>query len=62
MRVCGYRAIFLCMLFTILGLTGCPAEKPAPPKSAAELSEEEKKQIIELNEQRAQEWGTPKRK
>jgi hypothetical protein len=41
-----------------LSLTGC-ADKPAAPKT--DLTEKEKQQIRELNEQRASEWGTTKR-
>jgi hypothetical protein len=46
----------------LLFVAGCGGEAPAPPKTAGDLSEQEKQQIRELNEQRAQEWGTPKRK
>jgi len=46
----------------LLVIGGCGGEAPAPPKTAAELTEQEKQQIRELNEQRAQEWGTPKGK
>ena len=46
----------------LLVIAGCGGEAPAPPKTAAELTEQEKQQIRELNEQRAQEWGTPKGK
>jgi hypothetical protein len=40
-------------------VSGC-GEKSTPPKT--DLTEEEKKQIVELHEQRAQEWGPPKKK
>jgi hypothetical protein len=56
-------ACYVCFaVFSLSSMVGCTGEKPAPPKTAGELNEEEKKQIRELNEQRAQEWGTPKRK
>ncbi len=49
----------LAMLFAALG---CGGATTTPPKSAGELSEQEKQQLRDLNEQRASEWGTPKRK
>jgi hypothetical protein len=39
---------------------GCGGEASIPPKSG--LSEQEKEQIKDLNEQRAQEWGPAKKK
>jgi hypothetical protein len=42
-----------------MAIVGCGGEAPSAPRTAAELSEAEKQQIRELNEQRAQEWGTP---
>jgi hypothetical protein len=46
----------------LLAALGCGGAETTPPKSAAELSEQEKQQVRELNEQRASEWGTPKGK
>jgi hypothetical protein len=52
-----------CLSVMLVSLAGCGGPKPAPAKSAAELTEAEKQQIRELNEQRTQEWGSaPKRK
>jgi hypothetical protein len=43
---------------TIGAATGCSVETPtAAPKTSEELTEQEKQQIRDLNEQRAQEWG-----
>ena len=47
------------LVLAALALTGC-GEKPAPPK--ADLTEKEKQHIRELNEQRASEWGSTKKK
>ena len=38
---------------------GCGGEASTPPKT--DLSEQEKEQIKDLNEQRAQEWGSKKK-
>ena len=46
------------VVLTALASGGC-GEKSAPPK--ADLSEQDKEQIKDLNEQRSQEWG-PKKK
>jgi hypothetical protein len=43
-----------------LAAAGCGGPKEAGPKTAEELSEIEKQQIQELNEQRQEEWGTKK--
>jgi len=43
-----------------LVLAGCGGSGPAPTKTADQLSEEEKQQLRDLNEQRAQEWGGKK--
>jgi predicted small lipoprotein YifL len=53
------RLISLFVVAFLLSISGC-GEKPAAPKT--DLSEQDKQQIRELNEQRAQEWGTTKRK
>jgi len=50
------------MLLVLLAALGCGGAATTPPKSAAELSEQEKQQLRELDEQRASEWGTPKKK
>lgn len=54
LRRCGGVLVVL----TALAAIGC-GEKSAPPK--ADLSEQDKEQIKNLNEQRTQEWG-PKKK
>jgi hypothetical protein len=56
------RRGFLVFAVVLSSLAGCGGEAPSPPKTAADLTEQEKQQIRELNEQRAQEWGTPKKK
>jgi hypothetical protein len=53
-RKCGKVLVVLMALAS----SGC-GEKSAPPKT--DLSEQEKEQIKDLNEQRTQEWG-PKKK
>jgi hypothetical protein len=62
MRRCFARFLPAALLGVLVTIVGCGGEAPAPPKTAAELSEQEKQQIRDLNEQRAQEWGTPKKK
>jgi hypothetical protein len=49
---------FLLILTANIAVNGC-SDPPSAPKQ--DLSEKEKQQVRELNEQRAQEWG-PKRK
>jgi hypothetical protein len=53
-------------LFFIVGLTGvlagCRGQADAPPKAAGDLTDAEKQQVRELQEQRASEWGTAKKK
>jgi hypothetical protein len=44
----------------LLALSGCGEPAVTPPKK--DLSEREKQQIRELNEQRASEWASTKRK
>jgi hypothetical protein len=56
------RGIVLAWAVALTIVAGCGGEAPTPPKTAADLTEQEKQQIRELNEQRAQEWGTPKKK
>jgi hypothetical protein len=56
------RGVVLAWVVVLTFVAGCGAESPTPPKTAADLTEQEKQQIRELNEQRAQEWGTPKKK
>jgi len=49
------------VLVMLGGLAGCGSSETTSVKK--DLSEEEKRQLQELNEQRASEWGTmPKRK
>jgi len=43
----------------VLLVSGCGGESSTPPKK--DLSEQEKQQIKDLNEQRAQEWGPRKK-
>jgi hypothetical protein len=62
MRLDICRGMILAWAVVVTIIAGCGGEAPTPPKTAAELTEQEKQQIRELNEQRAQEWGTPKRK
>ena len=56
------RGVVLAWAVALTTVAGCGGEAPTPPKTAADLTEQEKQQIRELNEQRAQEWGTPKKK
>ena len=44
----------------LLAIAGCGGGETAAPKK--DLSEKEKQQIRELNEQRASEWASTKRK
>ena len=47
-------------LFFILAVSGCSeSESPAPKK---DLTDKDKEQIRQLNEQRASEWSSTKRK
>jgi hypothetical protein len=48
------------ILFTALFIAGCGEAETAAPKK--DLSEKEKQQIRELNEQRASEWASTKKK
>jgi len=49
------------VLVMLGGMVGCGSSETTSVKK--DLSEEEKRQLQELNEQRASEWGTmPKRK
>jgi hypothetical protein len=50
---------FLVMLAAFFAISGCGEPDTAPK---LDLTEKEKQQVRELNEQRAQEWGPPKRK
>jgi hypothetical protein len=47
---------------TVASFAGCQRDTGGVPKATGELTEEQKQQIRQLNEQRAEEWGTPKRK
>ena len=50
--------VYAVRIFTVaaaLGAGGCGSEEEPKPK--LELTEEEKKQVEELNEQRMDEWG-----
>jgi hypothetical protein len=44
---------------SVLLIVGCSGESSTPPKT--DLSEQEKEQIKDLNQQRAQEWGSKKK-
>ena len=44
-------------LWLLLVASGCGGAATTPPKTASELSEQEKQQLRELNEQRVDEWG-----
>ena len=52
------RILALAAVLTAAGCGGAP--QSTAPKTAEELSEREKQQIRELNQQRAEEWGTKK--
>jgi hypothetical protein len=54
-------AVFLRALTisSVLLTAGCGGEPSTPPKT--DLSEQEKEQIKDLNQQRAQEWGSKKK-
>lgn len=56
------RLVRASVVLGLLALGGCGGEKVAPAKSADELSEAEKQQVRELNEQRTDEWGKPVKK
>lgn len=58
----GNRWVRVLAVSMLLAVSGCGGEKPAPAKTAGELSEEEKQQVRELNEQRTDEWGKPVKK
>lgn len=62
MRMDGSRWVRVLAVGVLLAFTGCGGEKPAPVKTAEELSEQEKQQVRELNEQRTDEWGKPVKK
>ena len=47
-------------LVAVISFAGCGGAETAAPKK--DLSEKEKQQIRELNEQRASEWASTKRK
>jgi hypothetical protein len=53
-------AVRLAGLLMLLAAVGCGERETAAPKK--DLSEKEKQQIRELNEQRATEWASTKRK
>jgi len=48
------------MLAAVFAISGCGESESTAPKQ--DLNEKEKQQVRELNEQRAQEWGSTKRK
>jgi hypothetical protein len=52
------RILSLAAALTAGGCGGAP--QSTAPKTADELTEREKQQIRELNQQRAEEWGTKK--
>jgi len=54
------RFTFTIAILSLL-IAGC-GEADTPPKAAGDLTEAEKQQIRELQEQRASEWGTGKKK
>jgi uncharacterized protein YceK len=47
------------LLVVLAGLAGCGSSETTTVKK--DLSEEEKQQLRELNEQRASEWGTKRK-
>jgi hypothetical protein len=57
----GRRATGAVVLTLLLAACGCGGGTTAP-KAAGDLSDEQKQQIRELNEQRSSEWGPPKKK
>ncbi len=60
-RIAGASLLFVFAAIACVGLMGCGGEKPSPPKTSGELTEQEKQQVRELNEQRASEWGPAKK-
>jgi len=57
-KACHYR--FLLFAFFLLLAAGCSPRESETPK--VDLSEKEKQQIRELNEQRASEWSSTRKK
>jgi len=53
-------SIRLALLAALLAVAGCAQSESEAPKK--DLGEKEKQQIKELNEQRASEWASTKRK
>ncbi len=62
LRIAGGSWLSLFAALACVALMGCGGEKLSPPKTAGELTEQEKQQVRELNEQRASEWGPAKKK
>jgi hypothetical protein len=58
----GKHVLLVMLTCLVLGAAGCNRDTGSAPKTTGELTEEQKLQIRQLNEQRAEEWGTPKRK
>ena len=54
----GLAIVLAAALVAVAGCGGPPTT--TVPKQSGELTEKEKQQIRELNEQRAEEWGTKK--
>ena len=56
-----HAALWTVLAAALLAAAGCGGPPTTTvPKKTGELTEKEKQQIRELNEQRAQEWGTKK--
>lgn len=55
-------SLMVLVIGVFFGLAGCSRDTGGAPKASGELSEEQKQQVRQLNEQRSQEWGGPKRK
>jgi hypothetical protein len=54
------RCVFSLLMFAFLLSVGCGQRESPQPKTG--LSEKEKQQIRELNQQRASEWSSTRRK
>jgi len=55
------NVVWIAVVAGLLVAAGCGGPPTTNvPKKTGELTEKEKQQIRELNEQRAQEWGTKK--
>jgi len=60
MPISFFPSLRLALLATLLAVAGCAQSEPEGPKK--DLGDKEKQQIKELNEQRASEWASTKRK